>query len=277
MTQATYVRTDTIPLAQLTPFPGNAKRGDVGAILSSLARNGQYRALVVREVEPDRYVVLAGNHTTQALAAHGPGDCGMTVKAGDEERPCGVCGNQPWEPAARCEVVHCDDDTATRINLVDNRASDLGTYDEQALADLIGGLDDLGGTGWTDGECWPTCQDMAEPEGAPGTWTVTYRWGLPLDEAAIAAVSELTCQLILACLPPGTKGCGECRLPGNVTRVVRRGVEIEMADPTLIFGEGRTGLPLVDLWLSTVNPHRLASPSRVFSPDLKRPRVTTWP
>ncbi|WP_327415421.1 ParB/Srx family N-terminal domain-containing protein [Streptomyces sp. NBC_01233] len=150
MTQATYVRTDTIPLAQLTPFPGNAKRGDVGAILTSLTRNGQYRALVVRETEPGRYVVLAGNHTTQAIAAHGPGDCGMTVKAGDEERPCGVCGNQEWEPSARCEVVHCDDDTATRINLVDNRASDLGTYDEQALADLIGGLDDLGGTGWSD-------------------------------------------------------------------------------------------------------------------------------
>ncbi|MFH8577115.1 hypothetical protein [Streptomyces zaomyceticus] len=129
----------------------------------------------------------------------------------------------------------------------------------------------------TDGECWPECQDLAAPEGAPGTWTVTYRWGLPLDEAAIAAVSELTCQLILACLPPGTKGCGECRLPGNVTRVVRRGVEIEMADPTVIFAEGRTGLPLVDLWLKTINPHGLASPSRVYSPDYRRPRVTTWP
>ncbi|MFE6682569.1 hypothetical protein [Streptomyces sp. NPDC057729] len=148
MSQATYERTASIPLDQLTPFPGNAKRGDVGAILASLCRNG-HRSLVVQEAGPDRYVVLAGNHTTQAIAAHGPGDCGMTVKAGDEERPCGVCGNEPWEPVARCEVVQCDDDTATPINLVDNRASDLGSYDEQALADLIGGLDDLGGTGWT--------------------------------------------------------------------------------------------------------------------------------
>ncbi|MEW2066672.1 hypothetical protein [Streptomyces sp. NPDC007346] len=150
MTQATYLRTDTIPLAQLQPFPGNAKRGDVGAILTSLTRNGQYRALVVRETDPGRYVVLAGNHTTQAIAAHGPGDCGMTVKAGDEERPCGVCGNQEWEPSARCEIVHCDDDTATRINLVDNRSGELGGWDEQALADLIGGLDDLDGTGYSD-------------------------------------------------------------------------------------------------------------------------------
>jgi hypothetical protein len=129
----------------------------------------------------------------------------------------------------------------------------------------------------TDGECWPTCQDMAAPPGDPGTFTVTYRWGLALDEAASAAVSELTCQLILACLPPGTKGCGECRLPGNVTKVIRQGVQVEMADPTTIFAEGRTGLPMVDMWLAAVNPHKLTSPSRVLSPDFRRPRVTTWP
>lgn len=150
MSQATYVRTATVPLAHLSPFPGNAKRGDVGAILASLCRNGQYRSLVVQAAGEDRFVVLAGNHTTQALAAHGPGDCGMTVKVGDEERPCGVCLNEPWEPTARVEVVECDDDTARRINLVDNRSSELGTWDEAALAELIGGLDDLGGTGYTD-------------------------------------------------------------------------------------------------------------------------------
>ncbi|MFD7573300.1 hypothetical protein ACFV6U_22660 [Streptomyces sp. NPDC059810] len=116
----------------------------------------------------------------------------MTVKAGDEERPCGVCGNEAWEPSARCEVVHCDDDTATRINLVDNRAADLGTYDEHALADLIGGLDDLGGTGWSDEDLadlvnaieeaaaeeqppeeQPTATAPAAPPGAPDTTSTT--------------------------------------------------------------------------------------------------------
>jgi hypothetical protein len=150
MSQATYLRTDLIPLAQLTPYPGNAKRGDVGAILSSLCHNGQYRGLVVRETEPGAFVVLAGNHTTQALAAHGPGDCGMTVTTGGQERPCGVCANQPWEPVARCEIVQCDDTTAARINLVDNRSADLGSYDDAALAELIGGLDDLAGTGYSE-------------------------------------------------------------------------------------------------------------------------------
>lgn len=122
--------------------------------------------------------------------------------------------------------------------------------------------------------CWPDCQDMAEPPGAPGTFTVTYRRGLPLDDAAIAAVSELTCHFLKGCAPGGSCGCKANR---NVSRVSRQGVDVQMADPTLIYSEGRTGLPLVDLWLVAVNPYRQPSASRVYSPDFKRPRVTTWP
>ncbi|GAA3786672.1 hypothetical protein GCM10022226_00990 [Sphaerisporangium flaviroseum] len=66
-----------------------------------------------------------------------------------------------------------------------------------------------------DGGCWPDCSDMTAPCGEAGAFCVTYRTGLVLDEDAIAAVSELTCQLVLACLPPGTKGCDTCRLPGT--------------------------------------------------------------
>jgi len=125
----------------------------------------------------------------------------------------------------------------------------------------------------TDGKCWPDCQDMVAPPGTAGTLTVTYRWGLPLDDAAIAAVSALVCHLIRECTPGS---CG-CKINKNATRVTRQGFEVSMADPTLIYSEGRTGIPEVDLWLMTVNPYRLTSPSRVYSPDLKRPRVTTWP
>jgi hypothetical protein len=143
MTTATYLRTDTIPVDQLTPYPGNAKRGDVGAILASLRKNGQYRGLVVREQPDGTLVVLAGNHTRQALAEHGPGDCGV--------KGCGVCHNRAdWVPAARCDVVQCDDKTALRVNLADNRTSDLGTYDYAGLADLLGQLGDVDGTGYSD-------------------------------------------------------------------------------------------------------------------------------
>ncbi|WP_228980128.1 hypothetical protein [Streptomyces sp. DH12] len=126
----------------------------------------------------------------------------------------------------------------------------------------------------TDGGCWPDCQDMAAPCGEPGTWCVTYRVGVPLDDAAIAAHSALVCHLLKGCTGAGS--CG-CKVPRNATRVSRQGVELEMADPTLIYEGMRTGISEVDLWLTAVNPYRLTSPSRVYSPDMWRPRATTWP
>jgi ParB-like chromosome segregation protein Spo0J len=126
--QTTYLRTADIPLDELTPFPGNAKRGDVDTIRASLRRNGQYRSLVVREIPNGPLIVLAGNHTLQALTAEGA-------------------------HTARCEVVLCDDDTARRINLVDNRAAELGGYDNDALAELLSYMDgDLEGTGYSDSD-----------------------------------------------------------------------------------------------------------------------------
>lgn len=124
------------------------------------------------------------------------------------------------------------------------------------------------------GQHWPKCQEMAEPPGAPGTLTVTYRWGLPLDEAATAAVSELVCHFLKGCRAGGS--CG-CKVNRNVTRMTRQGVEMERQDVTLLYSEGLTGLATVDMWLMAVNPFRQRYPSRVYSPDLKRPRVTTWP
>lgn len=124
------------------------------------------------------------------------------------------------------------------------------------------------------GQRWPTCQEMAEPPGAPGTPAVTYRWGLPLDDAALAAVSELVRHYLKGCGGGGSCGCKANRA---ITRMTRQGVEMERQDPTLLYTEGLTGLPVADAWLMAVNPYRQRSPSRVYSPDLKRPRVTTWP
>ncbi|MFF5045660.1 ParB/Srx family N-terminal domain-containing protein [[Kitasatospora] papulosa] len=168
MTTATYVRTEPLQLGDLSPYPGNAKRGDVGAILESLCRNGQYRSLIVREAPPGEYTVLAGNHTLQALAAHGPGPCGLTVKVDGEERPCAVCRGEEWEPQARCEIVHCDVDTARRVNLVDNRTAELGDWDEEALAELLGQLgDDMGGTGYDTGDLEDLLTALEDATDAP--------------------------------------------------------------------------------------------------------------
>lgn len=126
----------------------------------------------------------------------------------------------------------------------------------------------------TDGECWPDCQDLAAPCGEEGTFCVTYRIGLPLDAAAIAAFSAMVCHLVKDC----SGGCG-CKVASNrnLSRLSRQGVDLEFADPTLLYSEMRTGIPAVDLWLTAVNPYRQASPSQVFSPDYKRPRTQIWP
>lgn len=127
---ATWLRTCELPLADLTRFPGNARRGNVEEIRASLRRNGQYRALVVRQCPDGQHVILAGNHTADALQAEGHAD-------------------------ARCEVIGCTDDEARRINLADNRTGELPDpdtgerYDDEALAELLAALDgDLEGTGF---------------------------------------------------------------------------------------------------------------------------------
>lgn len=150
----TYVRTAFVSLGELAEFPGNARVGNVPAILASLRRNAQYRSLIVREEDDGRLTILAGNHTAKALASHGPGPCDYKAAARGVEHPCGVCQNEPWEPGARIEIVHCDDDTARRVVIADNRTNDLGTYDQDALAELLSYLDEEGydGTGYTDDE-----------------------------------------------------------------------------------------------------------------------------
>lgn len=111
-----------ISIADLRPYPGNARRGNLDVIKESLQAHGQYRAIVVQE---STGYVLAGNHTM--LAAK---ELGMD--------------------ALDCDVYDCDDEQAKRIVLVDNRSNDLAEYDNQALADLLTELDSLEGTGFTD-------------------------------------------------------------------------------------------------------------------------------
>lgn len=120
----TFTGTRDIPIRDLTRFPGNARRGNVAEIRKSVRRHGQYRALCVRDTGSG-LVILAGNHTRDALEAEGY-EC------------------------ARCEVIECSDDEAGRINLADNKLAELGGYDSDELAELLSYLDeDYEGTGWT--------------------------------------------------------------------------------------------------------------------------------
>lgn len=139
------LRTETIPLTELTPFPGNARRGRVEAIRESLRVHGQYRALVVRRISDSQLIILAGNHTYLAMNDHGPGTC-----AAGAEGNCALCADG-WPEAAWCGVIECDDASAVKINLADNRTAEFGTYDSDALAQLLLRVeDDYEGSGFTE-------------------------------------------------------------------------------------------------------------------------------
>lgn len=56
--------------------------------------------------------------------------------------------SEAWE-TIDVVIVDVDDDQARRIVLADNRTSDLGTYDDALLADLLSDAGDLFGTGFT--------------------------------------------------------------------------------------------------------------------------------
>lgn len=127
-----------VPIDSLEPFHRNPRRGDVPEIVRSLRRLGQYRPVVVnRGSLTDRAnEVLAGNHTLAAARALG------------------------WEEIA-ATFVDVDEDTAARIVAVDNRTSDIAGYDDEALAELLAGLADLEGTGYS-------AQDLTELLAAGG-------------------------------------------------------------------------------------------------------------
>ena len=123
-------------IADLNLYYKNPRVGDVTAIAGSLRANGVYKPIVVnRGTHTGRpNEVLAGNHT---LKAH---------RLLAEEEP----DDKRWTKID-CWMVDVDDDRASRIVLADNRTADLGSYDNEALLDLLNGLDgEIAGTGYTD-------------------------------------------------------------------------------------------------------------------------------
>ena len=110
----------------LQAHPRNPRRGDVDAIRDSIRRNGFFGVIIAQE---ETGYVLAGNHRLQAAKAEGITHVPTM-----------------W--------VSCDDDTAARILLADNRANDLAVYDDSELLSLLSEFDmgDLEGTGWRESD-----------------------------------------------------------------------------------------------------------------------------
>lgn len=139
----TRLTVEQVKLGELRPYPGNARRGDVDAIASSLEAHGQFRPLIVQR---STGYVLGGNHTLQAAQRLG------------------------W-PSVQVTYLDVDDDAAKRIVLADNRTHDLGDgYDDRALADLLASIDgDLTGTGFSFDDLDDLLAKLDEETPTPGT------------------------------------------------------------------------------------------------------------
>lgn len=131
-----------VAVGELKLFPGNPRRGVVGAIASSLAANGQYKPLVVNRgtITGRPLEVLAGNHTLMAA------------------RSLRWAEVDVW-------LVDVDEQRAKAIVAADNRLADLGEYDSMDLYSLLDGLDELVGTGYSDADLAAMRRDLfpAEP------------------------------------------------------------------------------------------------------------------
>lgn len=143
-------------IEKLHLHPKNARRGNLDAIGESIEENGFYGAPIVQK---STGLVLVGNHRTKSA-----------IEKGLKEIPV--------------IVVDCDDETAEKIALADNRTSDLASYDNEVLRML---LEDrakrdhgLKGTGFADADLAKLQAKVRPPETFPEfQGTVTHKYTCP--------------------------------------------------------------------------------------------------
>lgn len=130
-------------VGDLKLHPKNPKKGNVEAIGESMEKNDFYGAILVQK---STGFMLAGNHRWKSA-----------VEKGLKEVPV--------------IVIDCDDATAERILLGDNRIADLGTYDPSALLKLLeqrrNEEGSLVGTGYADADLERMKAKLATPETFP--------------------------------------------------------------------------------------------------------------
>jgi ParB-like chromosome segregation protein Spo0J len=123
MTTPLHGTVEYVNIDSLEVHPENPRQGDIGAISTSIAENGWF-GTIVAQISSRR--VLAGNHRLQAARIAGLATLPVF-----------------W--------VDCDDTQARKILIADNRMSDLASWDEPYLADMLTLLaqqDAIAGTGF---------------------------------------------------------------------------------------------------------------------------------
>ena len=113
---------------------------------------------------------------------------------------------------------------------------------------------------------WPTCQSLDLPDTEPGTFSVSFTYGVAPPLAGIEAARELATELALS------RAGKPNRLPTRITSLTRQGVTAAAIDSMDFLKLGKTGLYFVDLFIGTYNPHGTRRKPIVWSPDRGRPR-----
>jgi ParB-like chromosome segregation protein Spo0J len=137
-----------VEIDEVRPWHKNAREGDIGVLSESLRINGQYKPILVQASSKK---IIAGNHTWRAARA---------LKA------------------EQIAVLFLDvtDNEAERIVLVDNRTSDLASYDFDILREQLESIPSLEGTGYTP-EDIPALEELVdEPMDLTSPLTATLRF-----------------------------------------------------------------------------------------------------
>lgn len=112
----------------------------------------------------------------------------------------------------------------------------------------------------SNGQHWPCCQNLAAPLTEPGTWGITYEYGVVPEPPALLAAEVLACELVA-----GWAG-GDCNLPQRLTQLTYEGATMSVLDPFDFLDGGRFGIYEVDLAVTIYNPQRLQRTARVVLP-----------
>jgi len=131
---------ERVHIDNIKPHPANPNDGDVAAIAESIRQNGFYGRIVVRDSTGK---ILAGEHRWRAAQEVGLGEVPI-------------------------ERVECDDETAMRILLADNKTAANAEREPESLADLLESLeatdDGLTGTGYSDDDLNDLLDDLGRGE-----------------------------------------------------------------------------------------------------------------
>lgn len=222
-------------------------------------------------VEPtvQEYAKALAGQTLRRLTGYRVGGCSTTV------RPCRKScitpyynAYGPWQPHLNelsqwVNGCGCGDECSCSVTDFINLPLPVGavysiTLDGVAFTNYV-----LLGSSLarTDGLPWPVCQNMNQPLTASGTLGITYLNAWPVDHLGQRAAGILAAEYAKAC------GGGKCRLPANVTSIVRQGVSFDIEGGA--FPSGFVGIREVDAYIALWNPNGLRQAPAMWSPKRK--------